>query len=187
MKLPMALLEMRFSNPMKFKKLFQQYLAANDVKISLPKVIAETVYYDQQPLGAAAGITEFFKGAVDPNNTNLLNYQRPESEHDIILGIRLLDAAAATIQDSAWAYGAVAAAVLNGNYSMTINGQKILDKIPGTAHNTNLTTDDQGVIWLSEPAVWLAQTNLLVQFETLSAPVANQNLRIELIGIGLIS
>jgi len=186
MKIPMIVLENRFAHPDGWKAGFVKFLAANGVKISLPKTIAELCRYDQQV--AASGVNEFFTGAVDENNTNMrASYTPPEAEHMVVLGIKLLDGVGATIQQTPWGYGASDAAVVNGKYTVETNGVTVIRNMANTAHNPNLTTEDEGMLWLSEPIVWRGQTDLDISMKLLSAPVANTNVRFEVWGVGTIS
>lgn len=70
---------------------------------------------------------------------------------------------------------------------MTVNGVKVLDRLPMSMHNANLTTLDQGRVDLSEPVLWMGQTKLEIDFEQFSGGVANDNARFQLIGLALVS
>ena len=186
MKIGLGLLQRRMEHSGNFKKALLNFFAANGVKVSLDKTIAEVIRYHQQAL--AVGVNRFFTGAVATTSTNMNNsFTPPEGEHMIVLGIRFLDGVAAAVEDTAWGYGATVAPTQNGTYQIVTNGIKVLTEIPGTAHNPNLTTDDEGILWLSEPVLWKAQTALDLDLTLLSAPAANTNGRFEVIGIGLVS
>jgi len=188
MKIPLALLEARFDAPEDFRKSFMSWIDANGYTIDRQKTIAELVLYDQIALPTAAGVTQFFQGAVANTRTNMPNsFTRPEAEHFVILGIRLCTANNATINTSDWDYGANLAVVKNGYFDLTTNGVREIFRMPGNQANVNLDTIDQGMIWLSEPIFWAGQNQLNIDFSTLSAAAANDNLRIELHGLGLIS
>jgi hypothetical protein len=188
MKIGAALLQRRLSRPDEFRSAVIDFFQSNGVKVTLDKTIAERILYDQQILNAAAGVTNFFTGAITANNSNMGDsYTPPEGQHFIILGIRLLNGVNAALNATAWTFGANVAANLQATYDFTSNGVKVLQAVPGTAHNPNLTTDDQGVLWLTEPVFWRAQTKIDLPFTTLTAPVANSNLRFELIGVGLVA
>lgn len=169
-----------------FKQAIIKFFEANAIAVTMDKTIAELIRYHQQAL--AVGSNKFFQGTVSANTTNMDNtFIPPEGEHMIVLGIRFLDGTDANVQDTPWGYGATVAPTLNATYDVVTNGIKVLDNIPGTAHNANLTTEDEGILWLSEPVLWKAQTKFDLDLTLLTAPAANTNGRFELIGLGLVS
>lgn len=180
-------LEERMKNPGGFKAALLAYLAANNCKVEQAKSIAELSLYDQQ---VVAGLTRvvFFQGQVSAQRTNLQNsFTRPDSEHMIITGIRLLDGTNAAIDATDWSTGLSLAALKNATFTVVVNGVTYLRNFPAADASDELTDKNRGIIYLTEPIVWPAQTTAQVEFIFPVAPGANINLRCELVGVGTLA
>ena len=125
----------------------------------------------------------------------------PQSEHAIITGIRVLDAVTAGgVDTSQWNYGVRTAALLNGELTVTSNGETIITQLPLTAFQSNVsanaaagtastsgeTDDNAGFFYLMEPLVLLGQTDIKSNLLLKNAAAANDCLRVELHGIRFI-
>ena len=182
--------------------LMQKYFADNYGKTDLPKRVADFVIYDQLKVGATTS-AQFFQGTWAATRTNFPggSFSMPQSEHAIITGIRLLDASTAgTVDTSQWNYGVRTAALLNGELTVTSNGETIITQLPLTAFQSNVganaaagtastageTDDNAGFFYLMEPLVLLGQTDIKSNLLLKNAASANDCLRVELHGIRFI-
>jgi hypothetical protein len=182
--------------------LMQKYFADNYGKTDLPKRVADFIIYDQLKVGATTS-AQFFQGTWAATRTNFPggSFSMPQSEHAIITGIRLLDATTAgTVDTSQWNYGVRTAALLNGELTVTSNGETIITQLPLTAFQSNVganlaagaasavgeTDDNAGFFYLMEPLVLLGQTDIKSNLLLKNAAAANDCLRVELHGIRFI-
>ena len=185
--------------------LMQKFFADNYGKTDLPKRVADFVIYDQVAVGAST-TAQFFQGTPSTTRTNFPggSFIMPQSEHAIITGIRFCQGNNATLTSTQWSYGVYTAAFLNGEVTVTSNGETILTQLPMTAFQSNqnqnitaaaspgapsiagITNDDAGMFYLMEPLVLLGQTDIKTNVLLKSAASANDNLRIELHGIRFI-
>jgi len=186
MKIPLALLQARFEDPQGFKEALLEYLSANGYKVDREKSIAELILYHQQTIATLLTVN-FFVGTPTAASSNMAQFIRPEAEHFIILGMKILTGNNASLVASDWVSGAGTAVVKNGVFSITTNGVTVADGIPGTAADATSTENDKGIIWLSEPIVWAGQNKLNVRYTGQAAGAAADNLRVELWGVGLVS
>jgi len=186
--------------------LMQKYFADNYGKTDLPKRVADFVIYDQVAVGATA-TAAFFQGTPSTTRTNFPggSFIMPASEHAIITGIRFCQGNNATLTSTQWSYGVYTAAFLNGEVTVTSNGETVLTQLPMSAFMSNIdqnntaaaaptgapsisgvTNDDAGMFYLIEPIVLLGQTDIKTTVTLKSNASANDNLRIELHGIRFI-
>lgn len=182
--------------------LMQKYFADNYGKTDLPKRVADFIIYDQVKVGATTS-AQFFQGTWSSSRTNFPggSFSMPQSEHAIITGLRLLDATTAgNVETSQWNYGVRTAALLNGELTVTSNGETIITQLPlsafqsnvsanaaaGTASAAGETDNDAGFFYLMEPLVLLGQTDIKTNLLLKTAAAANDCLRVELHGIRFI-
>lgn len=182
--------------------LMQKYFADNYGKTDLPKRVADFIIYDQVKVGATTS-AQFFQGTWSSSRTNFPggSFSMPQSEHAIITGLRLLDATTAgNVETSQWNYGVRTAALLNGELTVTSNGETIITQLPlsafqsnvsanaaaGTASSVGETDNDAGFFYLMEPLVLLGQTDIKTNLLLKTAAAANDCLRVELHGIRFI-
>jgi hypothetical protein len=185
--------------------LMQKYFADNYGKTDLPKRVADFVIYDQVAVGATA-TAAFFQGTPSTTRTNFPggSFIMPASEHAIITGIRFCQGNNAALTSTQWSYGVYSAAFLNGEVTVTSNGETVLTQLPMSSfmsnQNQNITAavapgapsiagvnnDDAGMFYLIEPIVLLGQTDIKTTVTLKSNASANDNLRIELHGIRFI-
>jgi len=176
----------QIKNPGQLQENFIKYLEEAGLSIDNSKTIAAVALYDQRQI-AGTLVTKFFTGTFDSTNTNVVgSFVRPQSEHVMITHIRVADAVSATVNLSNWIPGVATAATKNARISILNNSEQELKKFPLTEFIAGLTTKDVGLLTLEEPILWQGQTELDLTFEAVSNPIANKNLRITLIGIGLI-
>ncbi|MDX2195712.1 MAG: hypothetical protein NW207_04785 [Cytophagales bacterium] len=123
------------------------------------------------------------------NQTWFQDVTFPQSEHFIVLALRVLSGANATLAASAWLPGVADALTINGSISLTNNGVVFLKNLPLTVFplSTNNADIEAGFFILEKPILWQAQTSLSILATWATAPsTANQNLRFELWGYKLI-
>lgn len=186
-KISPALLQARMSAPASFRGALLDFLRANKAKVDVSKSIGELHLYDQLAVGGVT-VARFFQGAATPARTNVGNsFTRPEAEHTIITGIRLYDGINANIEATDWSTGLSAADTKNATFSVQSNGVTYLRNFPAVAANDEMTDNERGIIYLTEPILWQGQTSIEVNFDFPVAPAANTNLRVALVGVGTLS
>jgi len=183
---PFELME-RMCKPDLLRDAIVNYLTANDCPVdSLPKSLGTRVVFHQ--LAIATGINQFFKGTPSALNSNMVNsFQLPQNEHLIITAIRVLTGNGTTINAIDWSYGAALAVAKNGNFDVQLNGINWLKAMPGSRACEDLTDANLGFINLDVPMAWPAQTDAVINYTILTAPAANDAIRMELHGVGFIS
>jgi len=165
----------------------------NGLSINQEKTLADQIVYDTVRLAPlATGNFTFFSGAPDLVRTNLTNFNKPESEHSFIYGVRILVADSATIAGVTFFSppGFLSESYLDdAKFTLNVNGVQVLKKIPTSDFNAS---DDSGqgfgVYPLLIPVVWGGQQEIQAFIESPNA-VSSVNglvIRLELIGVGLI-
>lgn len=186
--LPLSI-QNRFKRPGQMEREFMNYLKEANLTFDNSKTIASVEYYHQAVVVGNSNIN-FFTGNFNANDTNLVgSFVRPQSEHAVIYGIRVHSGASATLEQTAWVpgYGIAALRAVNGKTTITNNSEVELKNFPSTAWLNTLTTKDDGLFLLDEPIIWAGQTELKYTLDLITAEVlANYNVRISLVGIGLI-
>ncbi len=175
--------------------LMTNFFKANYGEMTLPKTAADFILYDQLPV---VGLTNaaYFQDAFTTARSNFPgSFILPQSEHAIILGMRLMDGANAAIQSTDWNPGVGDALTKQGLMNISINGQVVLSQLPLTAFDTNKlsataageTDENRGFFFFYEPLVLLGQNQIAVQIKWATAiATAVQNLRVELHGVRFI-
>lgn len=187
--LPNSILN-RFKRPAQMEEDFIKYLQAAGARIDNSKTIASVSYYHQLD-GVLSNNLSFFTGTRVQGDTNLASFVRPQSEHALIYAIKLWqgDNGGVTIFDSNWTAGSSDSVLQNCQFSITNNSEVELKNYPVTDFQNDLTTKDQGTIFLDEPIIWLGQTELILRLNTATSGTtfsADTPVRFELVGIGLI-
>jgi len=181
-------IEKRFRNPGLFKLQLVAYLEWAGANVDQEKRVASISFFDSNAQGAAAGTVRFFNGSTFvATNTNLDGFQRPQSEHVVITNIRIAEGVDAVISSTDWIFGTQDPAIKNGLMTITTNGGTQLRNYPMLDAIEGLTTDSIGEISLFEPIIWIGQTPLQIEQVFLIAAAANTNIRVELVGVGLIA
>jgi hypothetical protein len=183
------------NNPGTLVSLMTNFFRANYGDLTIPKTAADFILYDQL---RAVGSTQlnFFNGAFATTRSNFPGqFILPQSEHAIIMGLRIMDGTNATVDATGWQPGVADAAAKNAQINIAINGQIVVTSLPLTGFDTNLlsathageTDENRGFFFLYEPLVLLGQQQITasVVFPTASA-TANYNLRVELHGVRFI-
>lgn len=165
------------------------------LKGMLEKSIAPVCYYDQRPLvsgtALAPSVVQFFgnrTGTADNTNMKNANYTLPQDEHVVVGAIRILYAATGpTLSANDWDWGATSVISKNLLIELKANNLTVATLLPGTAYNSELTTDDQGYVRIPNLFLWKGQTSITANVTCQSTAAANAALRIEIHGIGLVS
>lgn len=188
MKLTTANLEARLAFPKAFQENLIKFFNANNLRVDQAKSIATLAFYDQQPVPAAPQVLQFFSGTFSTSRTNLPNsFVRPQAEHMIITAVQVFDGNNAAIQATDWVTGASLPAVKNATMSIIANGIVYLRNFPLLQGNDEVTDDSRGQIFLPEPILWPAQTDLQITVNFPTAGAASDNIRIGIIGVGTVS
>jgi len=177
-------------------QLMANFFSANFGDITIPKTVADFAIFDQL---VAVGQTtlQFFNGQFTTARSNFPGgaFVAPNSEHMLVLGLKLYEGANATVNATDWAPGVSDAALKNATLDVFINGQKVVTQLPLTmfdpnelsATNSGRTDDGRGVFYFYEPLVVLGQQIITIQVNIPTASaVANLNLRAEIQGIRFI-
>lgn len=176
--------------------LMVQYFQANYGRTDLPKVVADYIIFDQL---AAVGQTnlQFFNGQYTTARSNFPggSFVAPNSEHMLILGIKFLSGANATVNATDWQPGVEDAALKNATMDVQVNGIKQMTGLPLTAFDPNelsattagRTDGGRGMFYLYEFITLLGQQQLVINVNIPTASAtANLNLRAELHGVRFI-
>lgn len=111
----------------------------------------------------------------------------PTGEHFLVCGIRGFQGANATLNATAWTAGITDALGMNGTFTMTNNGTQTLKNQRFTRFQPGTNWPEAGWFYLSDPTMWVAQTNMAFQGTWGTAPTtSNLNFSIELTGLKLI-
>lgn len=188
MKLTTANLEARLAFPQAFKTNLLKFLADNNLRVDQAKSIGTLNFYDQQEMPAAPQTLQFFTGAFSVVRTNLPNnFVRPQAEHTIITAISVADGINAAIQATDWVIGGSLPATKNATMTVVTNGITYLRNYPLLQGNDEVTDESRGMIYLPEPIIWPAQTDLQISVNFPTGAAANSNLRLSVLGIGTLS
>jgi hypothetical protein len=163
-------------NPRLLVNQFMNYMDELNIPYNNAKTLATFVWPSQ---AAVVGLS----------NVTFFNTSFPDSEHFMIVGIRALTGANATLAATAWTPGISDALTQNGSISIINNGTQELKDFPLTKFvlSTNNNDAEAGSIVLDKEIFWLGQTTLALNANFPTAPTTvNQNLRFELEGIKLI-
>lgn len=164
------------NNPQALRDKFVDALKpAYGVDYTIQKTVAKYV----DPYNAAV------VGLTTVNVINSTGY--PEGEHFLIMAMRGLSGANATLAASAWVAGISDALTINGNFNVINSGSVELKNVPFTVFQPGSNYPDSGLFLLEKPIFWKAQTSLQMVASFPTAPsTTNQNIRVELMGIKLI-
>lgn len=169
-------------------ELMQKYFADNFGKTTLPKRVADfQIFHNLSVVGKTT--VNFFAGNYSTDQTNFpgSTFTLPESEHMIIMSLKMYQGAAANPEESNWVPGVSDALAKNGRLTLTTNGVVQLIDLPLTAFQSVTTDDSTGKFDLMENIVILGQTNAQATVSFTDAPTtANLNLRLVYEGIRFI-
>ena len=166
------------------------YFKKAGYQISNEKTVAGTAYYHF--LGASGTSTlEFFQGTtVSQSNVPGNNFTRPQSEHQLIFGVRIESVVEATPSTSGydWAPGAVDAWGKDCLLTIRSNGVLMLKDYPVSEALEGLTVRDNGAIPLQVPFIWGGQEELQVTMKNPQGRngAADTYYKVTLLGIGLV-
>ena len=187
----------RFLNPGALEKEFINYLEKSKAPINQDKTIATQVLYDARPTGVGETSVTLFTGNYNQAQTNIDtgSYVRPESEHFLIYGIRFYVANDTNDVDQAtWLRGEYnqLPSINNSVFSLVCNSVQYLKNVPIDQFNQDLIASEnegRGTLWIDEPILWEGQTELSIQWRTLTQGGIEEEdicIRFDLVGIGLI-
>jgi hypothetical protein len=177
-------------NPDYIKQLIVKYCLDKGIKINQDKTLAPfTAFVNSVAVAQTAIQMNFPDGTFGATSGGVAGSTYPDSEHFLIVGIKVYQGVAASLNQTPWLQGITDPLLLAGRMTINNNGTQVgkdtpLTRFPNSATNADL---DGGYIQLDTPIFWVGQTSLFVGliFPTATA-VANQNIRVELIGLKLI-
>jgi len=178
------------ANPGIIEDQIKAYFTNQNYKIENEKTVAGTTYYHYLPVATLTSV-EFFSGVLVPAQTNVPgnNFIRPQSEHQLIYGVRLESATTVGGGDNDWTPGCIDAWGKNCTFSITSNGVIMVKDIAVSEALENLTTTDNGLITFKIPFIWGGQEELKLTMKSKGnvAGSANTFYKWTLQAVGLIS
>lgn len=178
------------ANPDQLVQLVKGYWAKKGIKINQDKTVAPfTAYVNAVAVSQTSIQFNFPDGTFGTTSGGVSGSTYPDSEHMLIVGIRVLQGASATLALSPWVQGVADPNILNGRMTLNNNGTIALKDVPLSRFpvSTGNADLDGGYYQLDQPIAWVGQTSLFVNVAIPTATaVANTNLRMELVGIKLI-
>ena len=169
------------AGPTGYSQAFLDYLKRAGINYSQNKTLSQYTTFQSSVAVSNAVVTH-------DNFADTASGQYADGEHFLVLGMRVLTGANASLTATPWVQGISDTALLNGRYVFNNNGTT--EKIGYTTEfplSTNLATTEAGVIYLNKPLIWVGQTKLSVQYTfTAATATANLNIRTELFGWKLI-
>jgi len=159
----------------------------NGLQITQEKTLAQSTLYDTQTAVVGASQVEFFTGQPTPARSNMISFQKNESEHSFIYGVRLLGFQ--PLLGFTEPRNLLDAAVSAATISISINGVTTLKRFPVSSFSTSsISGDDYAAFSLHVPIIWGGQQEMKL---TLNTEVAGgfavaQRFKAELIGFSLI-
>jgi len=187
MQIPFQVLQ-HLQDPERFERLLMAYFKKAKLPFDQQKTIAAIDYYDQRNLTGDEVVT-FFSGTFDQNNTNLIgDFRKPQSEHSIVWGIRLWQGQNAPVENTEWLAGITDSQIQNAKMTIIVNNATKLKNWSLADAIREIITKDVGYFELPEPIIWPGQTDMTITVSSVSGAfnVPDINLRVQLVGIGLI-
>lgn len=182
----------RFINPGQTERNFLNYLKESKAKISQSKTIAKQVLNNSKYAGAVNTVT-FFTGEPVPVETNVTgSFERPESEHFLIYGIRFYstskDFRIVNANPFVRGYTDLTPQINNAIVNVECNSIRVLKNVPMDKFSfVNTSSNNLGTMLLDEPILWQGQQELLITISTKDGSnFGDVSLRFDLVGIGLI-
>lgn len=183
----------RFINPGQTERNFLNYLKESKAKISQSKTIAKQVLNNSK-YAAAVNTVTFFTGEPVPVETNVTgSFERPESEHFLIYGIRFYSSKKdfRTIPTSSVFQRGdtdLTPEINNAIVNVECNSIRVLKNVPMDKFSfVNTSSNNLGTMLLDEPILWQGQQELLITISTKDGSNFDDvSLRFDLVGIGLI-
>ena len=178
----------RLKNPGQIEKWFINYLLKAKLTIDNSKTLARVTYYDKKLVTGQTQVTFFDGQSTFPNNSNVQNAVKPQTEHALIWGVRIFTGANAVIEQTDWTVGLGALADLK-NARLTVRSNKVtmLSDIPLNEALPGLTNRDASFIPFEEPIIWAGQQTLDFNIDIpVAVGVASTNVMVSLVGIGYI-
>jgi hypothetical protein len=177
-------------NPDGLTEAFMRTIAKNNLQFSNSKTIAKVVRFDTKTAAANQRQFNFFDGTVAaafPFNTNVQGATKPDSEHDIYYAMRILTRLDKEEQFEA---GIIDPLMQLGNVTFTTNGVIRLRNVPLSeflGQPATVTEMEQGVFLFDMPIIWPGQTSVELTVNFADPVPVGSEMRIDLIGLGLIS
>lgn len=185
-------IEKRFNHPAAIENAFLAWLKANNAEIGQSKTIATNVLYHAKDISNLTTST-FFSGTFIASDTNIVGaFIRPQSEHLCVYGIRAYTGSQlGTVTNQSWHRGldfSLDSIPYNATISIINNSERELKNLPMTEFDADLTTKDQGTVFLDQPILWEGQTELQLVLDAANgtAFASGQFMRFDLVGLGLI-
>lgn len=181
-------LERRLQHPKEFKASIMRYIEESGAVVNIDKSIAGVVWYHEQVVPLAGLNADFFTGTFVATDTNIENNFTPkQDEHTFITGIRIFEGNdTTTVSNSSWG-DLVDPRLQNGSFTITSNGVVVVKNMSMRDALLAQTGKFQGLIPLKEIIFWQGQTDLKLTVNFKGASLADNALRFELVGVGLIS
>lgn len=186
------------ANPGRLEQQFMEMLRAANLNFDNSKTIAVVDFFDSKNFNAISN-AEFFDGnsSATAGETNVNSTVRPQSEHALIYGMKILTAnedpvfAQNELQDG---LVNMPAPLQNGVFQVQVNGVNQTAKIPlRRVSDTSVNQGggaNAGMFYFDVPWFWPGQQDLKIRMSTagnLVTPVGDSWVEVQIFGIGLIS
>ncbi len=175
-----------FLSPEQFQDTMLAYMEAWGYTIDKNKSLGGIVAYHQQSI-AGLDTQTFFEGIPVADTTNLDTFVRPQGEHFVITQMKVLTGVNDPLNNTAWVPGVAAAEIINGNFTLTNNGVNTLPRIPFSVFTQAPENPFSGFYDLPFLSIWAGQETIVIRETQPTVGIANQNVRFELHGLGLVS
>lgn len=161
-----------------WQKVLAEFLGAQK------RLVTQRIYHSKA-LGTAA-IVDFFTGSTAGEDTNLDQFTLPQNQPMLVTALRIFEGANADVNKTAWAPGITAADAQNGVLNLSMNNRDMLVRLPLTDFVAAPEDPNAGIVELVQPIVIVDQQAFKASLTFANAiSTATENLRIELIGLGL--
>lgn len=187
----LALLQ-KLTSPAGIKAAFANFLNAAEIPEQTviaamkSKTLTDVNFFHAKAVVSLTSV-DFFNGSTSGIHTNLQSFIRPEYEYAIIVAMKVLEAANASVPASAWTEGVSTADLINGRFDLSFNGNLYVKDLPFTNFAEADEDAEAGIYDFIKPIFWGAQEEVKLTAKFPVAPAtANQNMNIQLIGIGLV-
>lgn len=175
-----------FLHPEQLQNSMLDYLEHWGYLVDKNKSLGGIVAFHQQTVATLTTQT-YFSGTPVAGTTNLNTFTRPQGEHFIITQIRVFTGVSATLNNTVWVPGVAAAEVINSQFTFNNNGVNVLPIIPMTVFTQAAENPFSGFYDIPFLIIWGGQENIEIRETLLTAGIADQNVRFELHGLGLVS
>ena len=176
--------------PGQIDQMIKKYFQAAKYSIDNDKTLAGTAFFHWKDVAGVSQL-DYFTGTYDNQATNMpgQSFIRPQSEHQLIYGLRVESAVTPNAGDNSdWQPGSIDAWGKNLIMTITSNSVVMVKDYPISEALENLTVRDNGVIPFAIPFIWGGQEEIKITIKNTlgNDGAANTFYKLTLIGVGLV-